>query len=101
MQPNFEKSPLVSKHLATESGIKLGMSKCRMKAILGVPQNESNENLNYVYEWKQKMDQAGIEKTSQYAKDIKNNPFWTVKATIRAEFSDAGLISFDLLKYSQ
>jgi hypothetical protein len=63
--------------------------------------NESNENLNYVYEWKQKMDQAEIEKASQYSKDVKNNPFGTVKATIRAEFSDAGLISFDVLKYSQ
>ena len=32
-----EKSPRVSKHLATGSGIKLGMSKSRLKAILGRP----------------------------------------------------------------
>ena len=85
--------------MATESGIKLGMSKSRMKVILGAPQNESDEIVNYVYEWKQKMNKAEMERASQYIKDIKNNPFWTVKATIRAEFSDGGLISFDVLRY--
>jgi hypothetical protein len=49
-----------------------------MKAILGVPQNESDENLNYVYEWKQKMNKAEIERASQYSKGVKKNPFWTV-----------------------
>jgi hypothetical protein len=57
-----------------------------MKAILGVPQNESDENLNYVYEWKQKMNKAEIERASQYSKGVKKNPFWTVKVAIRAEF---------------
>ena len=45
-----EKSPLVSKHLATESGIKLGMSKSRLKTILGAPHSESDENMKYIYE---------------------------------------------------
>ncbi len=40
-----EKSPLVSKHLATKSGIKLGMSKGGLKAILGSPRSESDGNL--------------------------------------------------------
>ena len=96
-----EKSPLVSKHLATESGLKLGISKSRMKAILGDPKHESDETLDYVYEWKQKMNQAEIERASQYSKDVKKNPFWTVTAAIRAEFSENGLILFDVIKYSQ
>jgi hypothetical protein len=96
-----EKSPLVSKHLATASGIKLGMSKSRLKAILGTPRNESKKNLNYAFEWKQKMSKTEFERVSQYIKDVKKNPYWTVKATIRAEFSDAGLISFDVSKISQ
>lgn len=96
-----EKSPLVSKHLATESGINLGMSKSRLKAILGTPRNESDKNLDYVYEWQQKMNLTEIESGSQNYGDVKNNPYWTVKAKIRTEFSDTGLISFDLSKIRQ
>jgi hypothetical protein len=96
-----EKSPLVSKHLATASGLKLGIRKSRMKAVLGAPQKESDENLTYVYEWQQKMNKAEIERASQHSKAVKMNPFWTVKAAIRAEFSEKGLILFDVIKYSQ
>ena len=96
-----EKSPLVSIHLTTESGIKLGMSKSRLKAILGVPRNESQQYLKYDYEWKQKMNRAEIEKVSQGTKSMIEDHFWTVNATIKAEFSEAGLISFDLLKIRQ
>ena len=71
-----EKSSLVSKHLTTGSGIKLGMSRNQLKAILGPPERESNSLLNYVFDRDR-------------------------KTTIRAEFSDAGLISFDLLKIKQ
>jgi hypothetical protein len=95
------KSPLVSKHLTTESGIKLGMSKSRLKAILGVSRNESQEHLKYDYEWKQKMNRAEIETTSPGTKNMMKDPFWTVNAAIKAEFSEAGLISFDLLKIRQ
>jgi len=96
-----EKSPLVSKHLATASGLKLGISKSRMKAILDAPQKEADESINYVYEWKQKMNKAEIERASQHFKTVKKNPYWTVKAAIRAEFSENGLILFDVIKYSQ
>jgi hypothetical protein len=83
-----ETSPLVSKYLATGSGIKLGMSKSRLKMILGAPQSESDENLTYVYEWKLKRN----------TKEVTDG---TVKATIRAEFSDTKLISFDVSKSMQ
>ena len=96
-----EKSPLVSKHLATESGLKLGISKSRMKAILGDPKHESDETLDYVYEWKQKMNKTKNGEAGQHSKDVKKNPHRTVKATIRTEFSDTGLISFEVSRYSQ
>jgi hypothetical protein len=96
-----ERSPLVSKHLTTESGIKLGMSKRRLKAILGVSRNESRQYLKYDYEWQQKMSRVEIETTSQGTKNMMKDPFWTVNAAIQAEFSEAGLISFDLLKIRQ
>ena len=71
-----DKSSLVSKHLTAGSDIKLGMSRNQLKAILGPPESESNSLLNYVFDRDR-------------------------KTTIRAEFSDAGLISFDLLKIKQ
>ncbi len=89
-------SPLVSKDLATASGIRLGMSRHRLKAILGAPGSEAGAALNYSYEWQQKMYSAETEKTSKEAGDHENNRFQTIKATIQAEFSDAGLISFDV-----
>jgi hypothetical protein len=69
-----EKSSPVSKHLATGSGIKLGMSKNQLKAILGPPESDSNSLLNYVFDRDR-------------------------KTTIRAEFSETGMILFDVSKY--
>lgn len=69
-----EKSPLVSTRMATENGIKLGMTKSRLKTILGIPAQETEQNLIYVYSGQVK---------------------------ISAEFSDNGLILFDLSKFRQ
>ena len=96
-----EKSPLVSRHLSTESGIKLGMSKSELKAILGAPHSESDENMSYAYEWKQKMNKTKNREAGQHSKDVKKNPHRTVKATIRTDFSDTELISFEVSRYSQ
>jgi len=78
-----ETSPLVSRHLATDSGIKLGISKSRLKPILGAPPSESDESLIYVYEWRLKRNTNEV--TDR-----------TVKAAITAEFSNTRLISFDV-----
>ena len=89
-------SPLVSKDVATASGIRLGMSKTRLKTILGAPRSETDETVNYVYEWQQKMNSAEIDKTSKDSGYLDNNRLRMVKATIQAEFSVSGLISFDV-----
>jgi len=92
-------SPLVSKNAATASGIRLGMRKDRLKAILGPPRSETDETLNYVYEWQQKSVEIG--KTSKDSGDLGNTRLRTVKATIQAEFSVSGLISFDVSMISE
>jgi hypothetical protein len=89
-------SPLVSEDVATASGIGLGMSKHSLIAILGPPDSEADQILNYSYEWQQKMNSAEIAGTSEDSTDPGKNPFRRVKATIQAEFSNTGLISFDL-----
>ena len=89
-------SPLVSKDVATASGIRLGMSKQRLKAILGPPDSEADETLNYFYEWQQDKRKTDIEEAAQYMPIDGNNHQPTTKAAIRAEFSEAGLISFDV-----
>lgn len=69
-----EKSPLVSTRMATDNGIKLGMTKGRLKTILGLPQEEAGQKLIYVTPGRVK---------------------------ITAEFTDNGLILFDLSKIRQ
>lgn len=96
-----EKSPLVSKHLATASGIKLGMSKSRLKAILGTPRNESDKNLDYIYNWQQKPNPVELKSDLPDSKQAIDDPNRIVNATIRAQFSNDRLISFDLSKVSQ
>jgi hypothetical protein len=96
-----ETSPLVSKHLATGSGIKLGISKSRLQMILGTPQGESEDALLYVYEWKFESGTAETQGDSQGSGNPGAAPARTVKATVRAEFSDAKLISFDVSKTMQ
>ena len=94
-------SPLVSKNVATASGIRLGMRKDRLNAILGPPRSETDETVNYVYEWQQKMDSLEIEKTSKDTGGPDNARLRTVNATIQAEFSVSGLISFDVSMLSE
>jgi hypothetical protein len=89
-------SPLVSRYLTTASGIKLGMSKRRLKAILGPPRSETDETLEYVYEWRQDINKTEIEAAARQPQIDENNHQRTTKAAIRAVFSDVGLISFDL-----
>lgn len=96
-----ERSPLVSKHLTTPSGIKLGISKIRLKAILGAPHSESEENLEYVYEWKLESGTAETQRGSKDPRNTKAALAKTVKATILAKFSDTKLISFDVSKSMQ
>lgn len=67
-----EKSVLISKHMATGNGIKLGMTKSRLKTILGHPQEETGQHFIYAYPGNVK---------------------------IRAEFSDSGMIMFDVSTY--
>ena len=89
-------SPLVSKDVATASGIRLGMSKERLKAILGRPRSESDEFLEYVYEWQQKRAPAEWGNASEDFGDPVKRQHRRVRATICAEFSHSGLISFDV-----
>lgn len=89
-------SPLVSKDVATASGIRLGMSKQRLKAILGRPRSESDEFLEFVYAWQQKRAQAERGNASEDSGEPVKRQHRRVRATIRAEFSHSGLISFDV-----
>ena len=89
-------SPLVSKDVTTASGIRLGMSKQGLKAILGPPSSEANEILNYFYEWQQDKNRTDTDETAQHMAIDGNNHQPTTKAAIRAEFSEAGLISVDV-----
>ena len=73
---------------STDSGIKLGISKRRLKTILGAPPGESDESLIYAYEWRLKRS------TNEVTDRM-------VKAAITAEFSNTGLISFDVSTISQ
>ena len=94
-------SPLVSEDVATASGIRLGMSKQGLIAILGPPGSEADEILSYSYEWQQKMNSSEIAKTSEDSADPGNTRLRTVKAGIQAEFSNTGLISFDVFQSLQ
>ena len=77
------KSPLVSKYTATASGIKLGMSKNDIKAILGPPAAESNNRLKYT-------SKIQLKKTT---------PQRTAMIDIQANFGDDKLVSLEILRY--
>ena len=93
------KTPVVSGNLATDSGIKLGIDRTRLKKILGPPLSETSRIQRYVFELKQKIKTDDME--SQIADDQTGASHRRTKAVIRAEFSETGLISFDFLKLTQ
>ncbi len=64
------RSDLVSKELATESGIKLGMRKNEIKKIIGVPALEAENKLAFRYKWLEEITDPRRETSSRGKKAI-------------------------------
>jgi hypothetical protein len=91
-----EVSPLVAKETSTESGIILGMSKDRLKAILGIPKKESKEMLVFEYKRKKQMEKEELKKESHGFTDMNTVSSRTVSVYVEARFVDSELSSFEM-----
>ena len=91
-----EVSPLVSKETSTESGIILGMSKDRLKAILGIPQKESNEMLVFEYKRKKPVEKEELNNESHDFTDMNSVSSRNMSIYIEARFVDSELSSLEM-----
>lgn len=92
-----EKSPLVSDNLSIQNGIKLGMHKARIKAIIGNPREETHSQLRYDYRWKENIGNHPAAEVNRNSEVPRNEPFRTVTVNIIAEFSDSKLVDLDIM----
>ena len=94
-----ERSSRVSKDISIENGIRLGMSKLRVIEILGRPQFESENRLNYEYTWDERLNEDRSHEESISAEITDRSCCGKKTARIDTEFLDSKLISIEVSVY--
>jgi hypothetical protein len=70
-------SPLVTKNLATDSGLRLGLTRAQVKAILGNPVAETVDTFEYLFEIEVPTEPEGLNAF------LKHNPSYSTKTLQR------------------
>lgn len=86
------KSPRVSKDVATQSDLKLGMSQAAFTAIFGQPKRVDKQML-YVFSSRRRMTPEEKRKAEEIfnMKYADADAFWDITSAMRARFSKSGL----------
>ena len=87
-------SPLVSKSIATESDLKLGMSLKHVKNLVGTPSKEDSNRLIYFYNFKRPFTDEEIRKHRQEKSSCTDEYIYS---EIVAKFLDSGLATLTVV----
>ena len=93
-------SRIVSKDVATESGLKLGMTPAEVKSILGDPTDESTGFLGYEFHLQRKLTEREIRELEFTRPFVRKYPYHDTSSSIEARFSDGVLKRLDIMKFS-
>lgn len=108
-QANFKesdqcaKSKLISKDMVTDGGLRLGLSRQQLKAILGKPTKEQGNSLLYVYHSKQSMTKEEIDEMKKVFRtsippSTKEEFYWDITSSIEGIFLNKELIVITVTK---
>lgn len=88
-----KKTSLVSPDIATKSGLKLGMSKEDLMAIMGKPSKIIDDNYFYLYDFQSKMTPEEIKLIGSTS-----YPYFDVSSAVFAKFDKSKLIEITISK---
>jgi hypothetical protein len=92
------RSALVSKDIATESGLKLGMTPAGIKAALGPPTDESPGFLGYEFHVQRRLTEAEVRRIEKQWPDVRKYPYHDVSSSVEARFVGKSLKRLDLYR---
>ncbi len=92
------RSTLVSKDIATESGVRLGMTASGIKAQLGPPTDESPGFLGYEFHVERRLTEAEVRRIEKRWPDVRKYPYHDVSSSVEARFVGKRLKRLDLYR---
>jgi hypothetical protein len=92
------RSTLVSKDIATESGVRLAMTPAGIKAALGPPTDESPGFLGYEFHVERRLTEAEVRLIEKQWPDVRKYPYHDVSSSVEARFVGKRLKRLDLYR---
>ncbi len=92
------KSRLVSKDIATGSGLRLGATPAGIKAALGPPTDESPGFLGYEFHVERRLTEAEVRRIETRWPDVRKYPYLDVSSSVEARFVGESLKRLDLYR---
>jgi hypothetical protein len=92
------KSSHVSVSVGTEGGIRLGLSRKQVKAMLGTPTEEDDRRLFYVFRIRRRMSEEEIEAITRVEKSPPQDPYVDISSYVEAIFWKSRIISITITK---
>lgn len=80
----------------TSGGLKLGLTKTEVVALLGAPSKASGNRFTFEWWSKRPMTKAEIEKETQTFKAPVTSPYWDVHDTIEVMLNDSKVAEFEV-----
>ncbi len=92
------RSALVSREIATGSGIRLGATPAEIKALLGPPTDESPGFLGYEFHVERRLTEAEVGRIEKRWPDVRKYPYHDVSSSVEARFAGKRLKRLDLYR---
>lgn len=91
-------STVVFKNIQTESGIKLGINPDQLRAILGKPTKEINDNIFFLYEAQRRLLEKETRKMDTQQLNERAYPVVDISSYVHATFLNSKMVSISITK---
>jgi hypothetical protein len=95
-QIRYETSAAFGSAVQTSGGLKLGLTKAEVVALLGSPSKVSGNRLTFEWWSKRPMTKAEIDQETQTFKSPVTSPYWDVHDVMNAVLSEAKVVDFEV-----
>jgi hypothetical protein len=95
-QIQYKPSAAFDGDVETAGGLKLGLTKAELLALLGSPSKVSGNRITFKWWWKRPMTKAEIDQETKTFKAPVTKPYWDVHDVINVVLSDAKVVDFEV-----
>jgi hypothetical protein len=95
-QIQYQTSAPFDSEVKTGGGLKLGLTKAELRALLGSPSKVSGSQLTFEWWSKRSMTKAEIDQETQTFKAPVTRPYWDVHDVISVVLNDSKVVDFEV-----